>query len=85
VRLPCGPLAALPLGLGRRVVRAAAARAGQRPPDAAATDAVLALVRGAGPGRQAVWAGGGRAVRQGDGILLPAPARDLEDPPVPGG
>jgi len=89
VRLPCGPLAALPLGLGRRVVRAAAGRAGQPLPDAAATDAVLALARGAPPGREAAWAGGGRAVREGDAVLLPAPGagaeRDLADPPVPGG
>ena len=89
VRLPCGPLAALPLGLGRRVVRAAAQRAGQPLPGAAATDAMLALARGAPSGREASWAGGGRAVREGDAILLPAlgpgAERDPVDPAVPGG
>ena len=96
VRLPCEPLAALPLGLGRRVVRAAAVQAGQPLPDAVATDAVLALARSGLPGREAAWAGGGRAVREGGVLLLPAApaapppagsdaARDPADPPVPGG
>ena len=99
-RLPCAQLAALPLGLGRRVVRLAAGRSGQPLPDAAATDAVLALARDARPGGDTAWAGGGRAVREGGALLFPPPATGppaalpatgpgggpvAMDPPVPGG
>jgi tRNA(Ile)-lysidine synthase len=67
--LDAGALAALPVALGRRVVRAAARRAGVAVPDAAATDRVLALTRGADGGRTG-WPGGsarrvGTAVRLG--------------------
>ncbi len=78
VRLPCGRLGALPPGLGRRVVRAAVVRAGQPLPDAAATDAVLALARGDRPGAEVAWAGGGAARREGGTLVLPPPG-------VPGG
>jgi tRNA(Ile)-lysidine synthase len=81
--LPCGALVALPLGLARRVVRVAAARAGQPVPSAAATDAVLALARGDHPAPEVVWAAGGRAGRAGEALLLPA--REPADRPVPGG
>ncbi|HTF59069.1 MAG TPA: tRNA lysidine(34) synthetase TilS [Actinomycetes bacterium] len=62
-------LAALPVALGRRVVRAAARRAGVAVPDAAATDRVLALTAAA-DGDGTGWPGGsarreGRVVRLG--------------------
>jgi tRNA(Ile)-lysidine synthetase-like protein len=44
--LDAGALAALPVALARRVVRAAARQAGATVPDAGATDRVLALARG---------------------------------------
>jgi tRNA(Ile)-lysidine synthase len=64
-------LAALPVALGRRVVRAAARRACAAVPDAAATDRVLGLATAA-DGDRTDWPGGsarreGRAVR----LLLP--------------
>jgi tRNA(Ile)-lysidine synthase len=64
-------LAALPLALGRRVVRAAARRAGVAVPDAAATDRVLALAGGADGGRTA-WPGGS-ARREGTVVRLGLP------------
>jgi tRNA(Ile)-lysidine synthase len=64
VVLACEALAALPLGLARRVVRAAAARGGHPLPDAAATDAVLDLAGGRRPG-PVTWAGRERACRDG--------------------
>jgi uncharacterized protein (UPF0261 family) len=70
VVLACEALAALPLGLARRVVRAAAARAGHPPPDAAATDAVIDLTRGRRPGPVA-WAGRERACREGTRLRFP--------------
>jgi tRNA(Ile)-lysidine synthase len=69
--LDAGALAALPVGLARRVVRAAARRAGVAPPDAAATDRVLALAR-AGDGDRTTWAGGS-ARREGKAVRLPLP------------
>jgi tRNA(Ile)-lysidine synthase len=71
VALDAGALAALPVGLARRVVRAAAGRAGVAPPDAAATDRVLALAR-AGDGDRTTWAGGS-ARREGATLRLPLP------------
>jgi tRNA(Ile)-lysidine synthase len=71
VALDAGALAALPVGLARRVVRAAARRAGVAPPDAAATDRVLALAR-AGGGDRTTWAGGS-AGREGAAVRLPLP------------
>ena len=53
-------------------------RAGQPLPDAAATDAVLALARGDRPGAEVAWAGGGAARREGGTLVLPPPG-------VPGG
>jgi tRNA(Ile)-lysidine synthase len=70
VVLACEALAALPLGLARRVVRAAAARAGHPPPDAAATDAVVDLAAGRSSG-QVGWAGGERARREGSRLRFP--------------
>jgi tRNA(Ile)-lysidine synthase len=70
VDLACAAVAALPLGLARRVVRAAAARAGHPPPDAAATDAVLDLAGGRLPGPVA-WAGRDRACREGASLRFP--------------
>jgi tRNA(Ile)-lysidine synthase len=64
-------LAALPVGLGRRVVRAAARRAGVAVPDAAATDRVLALAE-AGEGQRAGWPGGA-AWREGTAVRLALP------------
>ena len=58
VRLDAAALAGLPVGLGRRVVRAAARRAGATPPDADATDRILALAGPGRPGRSAAWPGG---------------------------
>ncbi|HEX6678360.1 MAG TPA: tRNA lysidine(34) synthetase TilS [Actinomycetes bacterium] len=70
--LACEALAALPLGLARRVVRAAASRAGHPLPAAAATDAVLDLAAGRRPGPVA-WAGRERACRDGARLrFLPA-------------
>jgi tRNA(Ile)-lysidine synthase len=58
VRLDVAALAGLPVGLGRRVVRAAARHAGASPPDADATDRILALAGPGRPGRSAAWPGG---------------------------
>ena len=55
VALRAVPLAELPVGLGRRVVRAACARAGCATPAAETTDAILALARSPGSLR---WPGG---------------------------
>jgi len=72
VNLDPAGLADLPVALGRRVVRAAAARAGLGSPDAAATDRVLALTQ-ATDGTQTAWPGG-MAVREGPTIRLRPPA-----------
>ena len=64
-------LAALPVALGRRVVRAAARRAGVAVPDAAATDRVLALAGGA-DGERTGWPGGS-AARAGTAVRLALP------------
>jgi tRNA(Ile)-lysidine synthase len=72
VDLDADGLAGLSVGLGRRVVRAAAVRAGLGAPDAAATDRVLALTRG-GDGAGTAWPGG-MAVRDGPAIRLRPPA-----------
>jgi hypothetical protein len=61
----------LPVGLARRVVRAAARRAGVAPPDAAATDRVLALA-GAADGDRTGWPGGS-ATREGTVVRLALP------------
>jgi tRNA(Ile)-lysidine synthase len=74
VRVKAAELAALPPGLGRRLVRAAARAAGQEPPGAAATDEALGL---AGPavrdGTRAAWPGGS-AVRTGGLVVWPGQA-----------
>jgi tRNA(Ile)-lysidine synthase len=70
--LDAATLADLPVGLARRVVRAAAVRAGVGCPDAAATDRMLALAR-AGDGAGTAWPGG-TAVRDGPAIRLRPPA-----------
>ena len=64
-------LAALPVALGRRVVRAAARRAGMAVPDAAATDRVLALTAAA-DGDGTGWPGGS-ARREGTAVRLGPP------------
>jgi tRNA(Ile)-lysidine synthase len=72
VSVSAAALAGLPLGLARRVVREAARRAGQPPPGAAATDAVLALGRkGARNGADVRWADGGQAVRERGMVVWP--------------
>jgi tRNA(Ile)-lysidine synthase len=71
VALDAGALAALPVALARRVVRAAARQAGAAPPDADATDRVLALATGTGA--ETAWPGG-RARRDGAAVVLEAPA-----------
>jgi tRNA(Ile)-lysidine synthase len=70
--LDAAALGGLPVALGRRVVRAAAARAGLEAPDAAATDRVLALA-GAADGAGTGWPGGS-AVRDGPAVRLALPA-----------
>jgi tRNA(Ile)-lysidine synthase len=72
VALVAAAVAELPVALGRRVVRVAAARAGLGTPDAAATDRVLALA-GAADGAGTAWPGG-VAVRDGPVIRLTFPA-----------
>jgi tRNA(Ile)-lysidine synthase len=67
VRVDAAGLAGLPLGLARRVVRAAASEAGQRVPPAAAVDETLSLAAGA----SVRWPGG-CAERHGDLLLWPA-------------
>jgi tRNA(Ile)-lysidine synthase len=67
VALDAATLAGMPVGLGRRVVRAAAGRAGLPAPDAGATDRVLALARA--DGTTTAWPGG-VAVREGPAIRL---------------
>jgi tRNA(Ile)-lysidine synthase len=75
VALDAGALAELPLALARRVVRAAARQAGAAPPDAEATDRVLALATGsaraasARPGGETAWSGG-RARREAAAVVL---------------
>jgi tRNA(Ile)-lysidine synthase len=72
VSVSAAALTGLPLGLARRVVREAARRAGQPPPGAAATDAVLALGRkGARNGADVRWADGGQAVRERGMVVWP--------------
>jgi tRNA(Ile)-lysidine synthase len=71
VALDAGALAELPVALARRVVRAAARQAGAAPPDAEATDRVLALA--AGSGAQTAWSGG-RARREAAAVVLEPPA-----------
>jgi tRNA(Ile)-lysidine synthase len=73
VALDAAALAGLPAALARRVVRAAARQAGAAPPDAEATDRVVALV--AQRGGEATWAGG-RAWRAGASVALGPPAID---------
>jgi tRNA(Ile)-lysidine synthase len=78
VALDAAGLAGLPVALARRVVRAAARQAGAAPPDAEATDRVLALATGpargtlARPGGEATWPGG-RAWRDGTSVALGPP------------
>ncbi len=73
VRLAAAGLAALPVALGRRVVRAAARAAGQPAPDADATERVLALAAAPAPAGVAAWTGGGLAAREGGCLVLPPP------------
>jgi tRNA(Ile)-lysidine synthase len=77
--LDAGALAELPVALARRVVRAAARQAGAAPPEADATDRVLALATGsargapARPGGEIAWPGG-RARREAAALVLEPPA-----------
>ena len=71
IALDAAALAALPVSLARRVVRAAARRAGVAPPDAGATDRVLALA-GAADGGRTGWPGGS-ATREGAVVRLALP------------
>jgi tRNA(Ile)-lysidine synthase len=82
VELPCDALAGLPVGLARRVVRAAAARAGHPVPDAAATDAVLDLARRSRPGAPVAWAGQDRACREAATLRFPPAGPTRPSPPV---
>jgi tRNA(Ile)-lysidine synthase len=82
VELPCDALAGLPVGLARRVVRAAAARAGHPVPDAAATDAVLELARRSRSGAPVVWAGRERACREAATLRFPPAEPTRPAPPV---
>jgi tRNA(Ile)-lysidine synthase len=81
VALDAAALGELPVALARRVVRAAARQAGAAPPDAEATDRVVALAAGpargapAQPGGEAAWPGG-RAWREGASVVLGPPAID---------
>jgi len=76
VEVKAAALAALPLGLARRVVREAARRAGQPPPGAAATEAILAMCRDATPAAGVVrWADGGVARRDGAVVVWRGPDR----------
>jgi tRNA(Ile)-lysidine synthase len=71
IALDAHALAALPVALARRVVRAAARRAGVAVPDAAAADRVLALA-GAADGERTGWPGGS-AARAGPALRLGLP------------
>jgi tRNA(Ile)-lysidine synthase len=77
VALDAGVLARLPAALARRVVRAAARQAGAPPPDADATDRVVALAAGAAggapprPGAETTWQGG-RAWRDAAAVVVAA-------------
>jgi tRNA(Ile)-lysidine synthetase-like protein len=79
VALDAAALAELPVALARRVVRAAARQAGAAPPDAEATDRVVALATGsargapARPGGETTWPGG-RARRDAAAVVLAPPA-----------
>jgi tRNA(Ile)-lysidine synthase len=73
VALDAAALAELPVALARRVVRAAARQAGAAPPDAEATDRVVALA--AQRDGEAAWPGG-RASREGASVVLGPPAID---------
>jgi tRNA(Ile)-lysidine synthase len=73
VALDAGALTELPVALARRVVRAAARQAGAAPPDADATDRVVALaIRSAG---ETSWPGG-RARREAAALVLEPPPID---------
>jgi tRNA(Ile)-lysidine synthase len=70
VTLLARKLADLPPGLGRRVVRAACARAGCPLPSADTTDRVLALARSSSAGVRPLRWPGAAACRAGDLIML---------------
>jgi tRNA(Ile)-lysidine synthase len=78
VALRAGDLAALPPGLGRRVVRAACARAGCAAPSADATDRVLELAGARRPVAPVRWPG---AVARRAGDLLVLARAELRDSP----
>ena len=82
VELPCEALVALPVGLARRVVRAAAVSAGHPMPDATATDAVLELARRSRPWTPVVWAGRERACREAATLRFPPTEPPRPSPPV---
>jgi len=73
VALDAAALAELPVPLARRVARAAARQAGATPPDAEATDRVVALA--AGPRGEVTWPGG-RAWRHAASVVLGLPPID---------
>jgi hypothetical protein len=72
VRLRATALAALPVALGRRVVRAACRRAGSGTPAAETTDAILALASQRCAGGLVRWPGGD-ATRDRDALVLAQP------------
>src|SRR6266516_1812005 len=77
VALRAAQLAALPDALGRRVVRAAAARTAFPVPGADVTDQVLALARSSQPQAGPVAWPGGTAIRDGALVVIsPADTRD---------
>jgi tRNA(Ile)-lysidine synthase len=78
-------LAELPPGLGRRVVRAACARAGCATPAAATTDQIIALARSPGTqGRPVRWPGGA-ASRAADLVVLAREEQRATTPAFAGG
>ncbi len=83
VALPARELADLPPGLGRRVVRAACARAGCQPPSADTTDRVLALARSVRAKAPVRWPGA-VARRAGGLVLLVCEEQGDPAPPSPG-
>ncbi len=78
-------LAELPPGLGRRVVRAACARAGCTPPAADTTDRIIALARSPRAGGRPVRWPGGAASRAADLVVLAREEQRATTPAFAGG
>ena len=84
--LRAGALAGLPVALGRRVVRAACARAGCGSPAAETTDAILALagaLAGAGRSGGALRWPGGVARRDADAVVIAEADDSVNQPSKP--